>query len=405
MGTKVSVVDLEKINKYLREKNARLEERNKMLNDKAVSFETLVSENNRLSASLVKEKSRSSIFTETIKKYAISYPPQKIPKYKPRKTKHLPEKMVGLFSDPQIGEKVESDDVAGMEEYNFPIFKQRLDKWEDGILSLHDNQSAKRDIPELDLFMLGDMVEGETIYPGQAFHIDMPLYKQLIEGSRVVAEKVLRLATVFPLIEVFCVQGNHGRPGKPGENHHRSSFDYLFYQMLSAILSNQSNVKIHLSESPVMGVKVYDTKCLLIHGDEVPMFLNFPFYGLDRVLKSYSMALNTIWDVMCAGHYHVSSSFDVSTSEVVANGSFAGSSYYVFRKIKTVNTPKQTVFGVHPRNGITWRFQLKLSEKSELSTTGNIMTPNEDGMGHSIPPFRAMANSKPKKDKNGKGGK
>ena len=61
---------------------------------------------------------------------------------------------------------------------------------------------------------LGDIVEGELIFPGQSHLIDSSLYRQVtVDGPRIMHTFFSILLENFKEVEVYWVIGNHGALG------------------------------------------------------------------------------------------------------------------------------------------------------------------------------------------------
>ena len=98
----------------------------------------------------------------------------------------------------------------------------RLDPaYADKILKLTDIQRSDHPVDECVVYALGDIVEGELIFPGQSHLIDASLYRQVtVDGPRILIDFLRRLLGHFTTVKVVWVIGNHGRLGG------RSSRDY-----------------------------------------------------------------------------------------------------------------------------------------------------------------------------------
>lgn len=337
-------------------------------NSTPVDVANLLTENRLLHSKLAKEEQRTQALLTTVQSSIATLKPVKVLNWPvPKGQSHQPEEFVALWSDFQIGQKVEPAETVGLEKYNFDIFCDRVDELYKGIYKVWDIHKSVRRIPRLNICMLGDMVEGENIFKGQGFFIDKPLVDQLFDGAIKVATTIRSLAPLFPRIDIFCVIGNHGRAGRPNEFHHLTNWDYVFYNIIAGLLKAQTNVHLYISTSPVMGVQILNTSLLLMHGDEVPVWLGFPMYGIDRAVKSYTIALHKVFDIVCCGHFHTKADMDVSAMEIITNGALPGGSYYSMKRLKTRSIPKQVLFGIHPEIGKSFQYDLKLAKPTELA--------------------------------------
>ena len=96
--------------------------------------------------------------------------------------------------------------------------------------------------------LVGDLIEGECIYPGQAAYNEAPTLPQMAvvqAGLRDALVGYHRLAPRVP-IEVFNTIGNHGKHGG-AEAHHSSNFDALAGVFLHEWAADKGWLAVHLS--------------------------------------------------------------------------------------------------------------------------------------------------------------
>ena len=129
---------------------------------------------------------------------------------------HKPKRAVILqVSDWQMGQLVRPEDVGGINEYSWPTMLARLQRWRAAAVASIRIQQAGFNIREGVLLFCGDMVEGHDIYRGQAWQLDKDAALQALDGADAWAVVLEALATALPEIRwsVYCVPGNHGKPG------------------------------------------------------------------------------------------------------------------------------------------------------------------------------------------------
>jgi hypothetical protein len=67
-----------------------------------------------------------------------------------------------------------------------------------------------------------------------------------------------------------------------------------------------------------------------------------------------------------SGHFHTEGSIQVSGGmTLIGNGAFLACDAYSYQKLQEASEPNQTIFGVHPKNGVTWRLPIKLRTEGE----------------------------------------
>jgi len=294
-----------------------------------------------------------------------SFAPAKIPK-KEKKTRN--QEFHALNSDTHCGELVDPDWVQGVAEYNSELFVSRMNLWAEKICLFRDQDKASLGLNKLCLYMLGDHMDGELIYKGQAYNIDLITMEQFMLAFTTYVDIILFLASVFPEVEIFCVMGNHGRLGKKGEAHQKSNFDYLLYKMLNYTLKKQANVKIYVSSCPTMLIRHGNFNFALNHNDDTRGWNGIPYYGLDRKSRRLNNLYNMIIDYMLGGHFHTSATLH---DNILLNGSMAGGSDLSINKMKTAELPSQKIFYFDQKHGIHRISNIRLASPVKLTPDKN----------------------------------
>ena len=115
----------------------------------------------RVTALVNKQLSHENI-VEVIKDSTQALPPVEIRSYPdPKSSSESPIVAVAPLTDLHIGEFIDSDQMGGMNEYNFEIFSRRLNGWTNQVLDLVSLRRTFAQIPTIKVPMLGDMVSGE----------------------------------------------------------------------------------------------------------------------------------------------------------------------------------------------------------------------------------------------------
>lgn len=340
--------------------------------DRALA-QTLVRQNEALRRDLKKERIKTQqvvdACTSAILKHNIK--PIKRPPASSKKSKHNLDAHL-LRTDAQAGERVNPRETSGLGDYNFNVYKDRVRRLRDKVLLFREQDKTSLGLDKLVIPWLGDHVEGETVYPGQAYHIDKILVDQVFESAFFeINEFILPLAAEFPRLEIFTVYGNHGRAGRKGDNHFRTNWDYVFYMMLKTVLHFAApHVKVFVSDSPTMLVEHGNFLFCYKHGDDVRGWMGLPYYGLDRMARRTSKMFNKSVDYYCVGHFHRPASLD---DHILVGGTLAGGSDLSINKLGLTSVPSQKLFYFHRRHGVNRTSNLYLSDQVNL-------TPDEHGI-------------------------
>ena len=335
----------------------------------------LLSENKKLLKELNKERSRTKIILDAIKTSIISLPPIKTSHSNNKiKTTFDSEEMCLLLSDLHIGEKTELVDTSGISHYNMDEFKKRLLKLVSGIKLIYSIHSKAYPIPILNILGLGDYVTGSDIYPGQSFYIDQIVVNQIFMGAQLLAEQIRNLCEVFSKVRMVGISGNHGRIGIKGQYHWKTNFDYIFLKVLQLLLKDVHNCQIIVAESELCLLEIQKHLILIAHGDQVRSWMSLPFYGLDRSVRRWITLLRQPVEMVAVGHHHRHCNFDIAYAEAIINGAWTGGSRLSVNEMQEAGIPQQLLFGIHPKQGKTWTYNIKLTDKPD------VLMPNKDGI-------------------------
>jgi hypothetical protein len=285
-----------------------------------------------------------------------------------------------LISDIQLGQYTDPELTAGLAKYSYKDFVKHTEQLLEKIILFKETVYGKMDMRKLVLNFLGDIVEGETIYPGQAHYIDQCVVDQLFFGLGHIISMIQSLAAEFPQIEIYGVWGNHGRLGKKGVNHARSNFDYIFYKCIEQAFEYQENVNVYVSKSPLMMVRHGDYNFCLFHGDGVKSWGGIPYYGLDRMARNMSGLANMIIHYVLVGHFHRDAAISLpANGRLFANGCWPGGSLLSVTKMFEASIPRQTMYLFHDEEGIHSVNDLRLGKLPKLEVgEGGIYYPVDE---------------------------
>lgn len=255
---------------------------------------------------------------------------------------------VALLSDLQTG-KVTPD-------YNSEVAAERVRDYARKVIAIgRENGSVECAVP-----MLGDMVEGVDIFPGQQWLIDSTLYRQVFNSTPVImVEFVRQLLTYFQHVEVFAVQGNHGRIGRKGVFGPEDNADRMVYRVAELMLRDEPRCTWHMADPEgerawYMIMEVGSYRAMLIHGDQIRGSMGFPWYGLGKKVHAWASGGlpggDNFQDVMM-GHYHQLASVPLNHRTVWANGSTESTNTFAAETLAAQSQPGQWVLTVDPWAG------------------------------------------------------
>lgn len=329
-----------------------------------ISKDYLVRQNERLLDRLDKERDRNQVVIDACLAAASKIQVKPVPFPSAEQNGKLNNlDFHAIRSDAHVGEDTDAASVQNVASYNVKQYDKRLDRWLEKIMLFKEQDGSSHGLNKLVINFLGDQVTGERIFNGQSYNIDLPLVDQLFHSLEKESQAILSLAKEFNEVEVFCVIGNHGRPGRKGDHHKRTNFDYIFYRILQMMLEPQKNVKVFVSESPSMLIKHGNYHFLLNHGDNARGWAGIPYYGLERMFRRLPGLYGMVVDIELVAHHHQPANISDS---IIMNGAFPGGSDLSVNKMGVASIPTQKIFYFHPVWGINRETNLKLADPPEL---------------------------------------
>ncbi len=331
----------------------------------------LKKENQRLSRDTERLRIVREEFLDAVKATVIALPPPDMERL-PNPSKTADEETALLHvSDAQIGAFVDPSLVGNLSEYSYPIFVRRLRHMvERTVAILRHQRTPRRKIDDLVVLLGGDMVEGEAIFPGQAFQIDTPLFTQALSGGRYVAQAIRDLAAQVKRVKVVCVRGNHGRSGKKGDHHVVSNWDDVMYHFIAEWLRDCKNVEVWVSLSPFCLLNIYEWNFLASHGDEFKGWSSIPAYGMRRAFLGYVSMTRMRIDAWFTAHHHQPTSLTVGWGRAYMNGSFPGGSELSITRMQDSGPPTQKLYFIHRRRKVTSEWPIELDDLPMLRADG-----------------------------------
>lgn len=321
----------------------------------ADEIERLKAINGRLSRSLHEVKHRHSDYLETLRQAVedaasrLRYAPVKRPRLAPETSGR--EYAVALLSDIQAGKKTP--------DYNSEVARERVMRYAEKIVELAEIQRKHHPVNSCVVPMLGDMLEGVDIFPGQQYLIDSTLYTQLFDTVDLLVDFVRYLLEHFDTVDVYAVDGNHGRIGRKGQFGPMDNADRMLYEILGRMMAPEHRFSLHMTDPEgernwyhIMQLGNYSA--MLIHGDQIKGAMGVPWYGIQKKVNSWAAgALGrgvTFQDVFM-GHYHQIARIPLNFRTVWANGSTESYNTFAQELLAAQSEPTQWLLFVDPDKG------------------------------------------------------
>lgn len=310
----------------------------------------------------LRERARTDIIVDAVKAVVMELPPYTGPGPKIADGGETYD-VVQLLSDMQIGQHTTRQETGGLCEYSTPVFLERLATLEAKLTKRVRDLGRVYRLPRLFCPILGDVVENETIFPGQKGEIDADVVQQLFTAVDALAGFLSRMQGLFSEVVVPCVYGNHGRVGQKGENKLYVNWDYICYKFLQARLAGQPRIRFEIPLTWWHLVEIRGWRFLLTHGDQIRSWMGIPYYGIDRAdanITTLLQAQGISYDYMVIGHHHNAANVDRPQGEKIVNGNWPGGSIFSLHRLNRATEPSQTMFLVG-KGGIALREKIMLA--------------------------------------------
>lgn len=261
-----------------------------------------------------------------------------------------PEVAVAMLSDWQLGKKTPT--------YTSEVCEARVARYVDKVRRLTEIQRADHPVRECRVWLLGDLVEGELIFPGQAHRIDASLYRQVaVDGPRILGNALRSLLATFDRVHVTAVIGNHGAIGGPvrREMHPESNADTMLYRIVEQLLVDPRltwTIADPMGERGWYAIDVIGNyRCLLFHGDQIRGgFAGMPWYGFYKKVLGWRQVIAPFTDAAC-GHWHQPAAIPLNEVIVRVNGSTESDNTYAVENLAASGRPSQWLYFVDPDAG------------------------------------------------------
>lgn len=266
-----------------------------------------------------------------------------------------PEVAMPLLSDTQLGKVTARGDSEL--QYTSEIGIQRVRLYAEKIVELTDIQRSARPIPSCTAVMLGDIVEGEDIFPGQVHLIDSGLYRQVVNASGMLVDYLRYLLQHFESIDAYGIIGNHGRVGRRGVYDPETNMDRMVYWIAQLALKDEPRINWIIPEGKFERnwysvIEIGNYRALAVHGDQFKGALGMPWYGFAKKINSWAAgSIPEPFQDVLMGHWHQRALIPLNTRNVYVNGSTESYNTFAQEVLGAMSDPSQWLLYVSPERG------------------------------------------------------
>jgi hypothetical protein len=340
-----------------------------------VSRDTQKQMQQEFDAKLLKQLKREKALDDRILEAMIEVAPT-IPKVVLPKPKlnvgiatHSEQTAVLLLSDLHIGARVDPEEVGGLGEYSYAVFRERMNLLRESVGSIVAHHRMSHPVKHLVVAILGDLIENVTIFASQTEQVDLDLMAQVLAAIGDLIALLLGLLNDFETISVVSVTGNHGRIGRKGEHKRHLNWDYLISKVLEERFRDNPRITFTVPKAPFAIVDIDGYNWLFRHGDNIKSWAGIPWYGLERSTGKW-IALQAregrVLHYAASGHLHQQASIPYAGVEILVNGSVVGTTSFSVEQIEAVARPMQWFGFVHPKYGVAGRYYVVLDKPRSL---------------------------------------
>lgn len=244
-------------------------------------------------------------------------------------------------------------------DYNSSICEKRIQMYADKVIHLTEIQRQDHPVKHLHIWCLGDIVEGELIFPGQSFLIDGGLYRQVtVDGPRIIKNFITKMLENFETITFTGVIGNHGAIGGRARRDHdpETNADRMLYRIVQLMFENEKRITFNIPDGKgernwYAIPKIGNYKSLLIHGDQFGSLSTF--YSFQKKVYGWKVgAIQEEFDDVYIGHFHTPTKMTFNTVQMRISGSPESTNTYAMESLAAIGRPSQPLLFVHPERGI-----------------------------------------------------
>lgn len=267
----------------------------------------------------------------------------------PKGSKADAEVAILHLSDMQLG-KITDD-------YSMAVAAERIYAVVEKAVKITKRRRVTAPINEIRVYITGDMVEGEEIFPHQAHEIEASLIFQACRlGPEILTTAVMTLLEHFETVKVCCVAGNHGRVSKGAAK--ETNWDNVLYYCTKALLRNEDRLEFVISEREWLHDEVLGWGMFLIHGHQIKGgFAGYPWYGAGKRTQGWGDIIPYAdeggeVDYVWCGHFHTLAAAVVNYRMFLANGTVESRNEHAAANMAAAGHPVQRLVFVTERIGI-----------------------------------------------------
>ena len=271
-----------------------------------------------------------------------------------------------LLSDVHAGERVDPDEILGLNAFDIEICRRRLRRYFAASCEIGPRWTVDCQNEGALLVLGGDLVSGD-IHEELRITNALTAHEQVRFVVEEIAAGIRHLRDTFGRVHVVSVPGNHGRVTvKPtAKLYARASYDTLAASMIADRYAGDKRVTFQIGASRDAVVPVLGHTVFINHGDGMGTGGGQGFIGPlapivrgTKKVEAQQARAGRRPDLILHGHYHTSA----NPGNVLSNGSVPGYTEYGNGLRASLEPPMQWLFLLHERWKLRERVEIQLED-------------------------------------------
>lgn len=286
-----------------------------------------------------------------------------------RKGESTAEVPVCTWSDWHLDEVVALAETNGINAYNLDIAERRIRTLVENIISICTRHGPGR-YPGIVVNLLGDIVSG-GLHPELAKTDQEGVLPAVLRARDILVWAFERMISAFGQVYVPCAAGNHGRNTlKPEYKRYIfKNYDWLIYELLTRHFAGRPQIRFDIRPSNEVRYRVFGQRYLAMHGDMLGVKGGDGIIGaigpiMRGEVKTRGQAASSgrDYDVLVIGHWHQ----ELWLPRAIVANALKGFDEYARLALRAIpSEPSQPLWFVHPRRGITSRWNVRVEAPPE----------------------------------------
>jgi len=245
---------------------------------------------------------------------------------------------------------------VGKKETDERTFPERMKRIRERLVELRDRIFGKHDIHRLVVAMTGDMVDGQGVYPSQAYNQSIgDARQQSVVCGDVLAELFGSLRGVYGEVEIAAVPGNHGvaKFAADGQN-----WDIAAYDRIADKLAGRVRLTYHPADPWLLSYPITPTwRAMLYHGHKLGKTQTSVHKRMAQWATTQQFAGYTY---LLSGHLHTMEYYELNSKRFFRTGTMLTDDPYA-REFGYESATRSWLFLAHPRRPVTAMAQLDMT--------------------------------------------